>query len=90
MVGAAIGVAACYAQSLIIVLRLGIIAVERAEVAYVQAHLIVDVPSTTYTNRIAVASKRCVLLVAIGQTVVGTLSTAANGKLLVDVVLYTC
>ena len=89
MVGAAVCVTTSVWQTLILLLILGEVAVERAEVADVEAHLVVDVPGTTATYAVAITSKRCVLLVAVGQTIVGALSTTANSKLFVDVVLYT-
>ena len=82
MVGAAVGFKAI--ASLLV-----IVAVECAEVAHVQAHLVADVPSTTTTYAVAVASKRCVLLITVRQTIVSALSTTAYCELVVDVPLYT-
>ena len=71
MVGAAIGFLA--ENSLFIV-----IAIERAEIAGIEANLLIDVPSTTKSEAIAVASKRCVLLIAVAQTIVRALSTTTD------------
>ena len=49
MVGAAVCVTTSVWQILILLLILGEVAVERAEVADVEAHLVVDVPGTTQT-----------------------------------------
>ena len=55
---ASVWVTTCVWQAVILLLILGEVAVERAEVAHVQAHLVVDVPGTTATYTVAVASKR--------------------------------
>ena len=68
---------------------MGVVAVECAEVADVQAKLVGDVPCSSAANAIAVAGEGGVLLVAVRETIVGTLTATADGELLVDVVLHT-
>ena len=82
VVGTAVGF--CSVGGLLVV-----VAVETAEITGIEAHLLVDVPGTAEAHRIAVAGKRGVLLVAVAQAVVGTLTAAADGELVVDVVFHT-
>ena len=67
-----------------------VVAVETDEVAGIQADLLVDVPCTAQSDGVAVAGEGGVLLVTVGESVVGALTTTADGELVVDVVLYTC
>ena len=69
-------------------LFLGVVAIDSAEIAYVQANLVSQIHSTSKANAIAVAGERSVLLVFVAQTIVGALATAANGELIVDIKLY--
>ena len=87
MGSAAVGVGTRERSALILVLLLLVVAIERTEIADVEAHLVGDVPSTAKAEAVAVAGKRGVLLVAVAKTVVGTLTTTADGELIVDVVL---
>ena len=66
-----------------------VVAVNRHEVAGIQTYFLSDVPGTAQTDAITVAGERGVLLVAVGESVVGTLTTATDGKLIVDVILNT-
>jgi len=94
VVGAAVDILAGIASALVATLfsgeLTGVVAVEGDEVTDVEAQLVADVPGTTHTNAIAVAGERGVLLVTVGQTIVGALSATTHGKLLVDVPLDTC
>ena len=66
-----------------------VVAVDADEVAGIQANLLVDVPGATQSDAVAVAGEGGVLLVAVGESVVGTLTTATDGELVVDVILHT-
>ena len=52
--------------------------------------MLVEVPGTAQSDAPAVAGKRGVLLIAVGESVVGALGTTADGELLIDVVFDTC
>ena len=76
------------AQSQIAGLLHGVVAVDGLEVAHVQPHLVVDVPGAAQSEAVAVAGERRILLVAVGEAVVGTLAAAADSELVVDVELH--
>ena len=89
VVCAAVGLGSLIRGAHILVLLLGVVGVETAEVADVEAHLLVDVPGAAESETVAVAGKGGVLLIFVGQSVVSALTTTADGELLVDVVLDT-
>ena len=62
-----------------------VVAIEAGEVAGIETNMFVDVPSSTKTDRPTIAGKRRVLLISVGETIVGTLTTTADGKLTVDI-----
>lgn len=91
MIRAAVGLCASVGRALVVLQRAFlVVAVERTEVAHVEAHLLVDVPGTAEADAVAVAGEGGVLLVAVADAVVRALATTADGELLVDVVLHTC
>ena len=91
VVRAGVGLCAGVGRALVVGLgAFGVVAVERAEVADVEAHLLVDVPGAAEAYRVAVAGEGCVLLVGVAEAVVRALATTADGELLVDVVFHTC
>ena len=68
---------------------LGVVAVDRDEVTSVQTQLLRQVQSAAQTDAVAVAGKRRVLLVLVGETVVGTLAAETYRQQLVNIVLST-
>ena len=91
MVGARVDILTRIACALIAALIGGVlasvIAIDGAEVACIEAQLFGNVPSATKTYTVTVAGKRGVLLVVVRETIVGTLTTTADSKLVIDVPL---
>ena len=90
MVGTGVNILATIVGAQVFGLLMRVVAINRAEITSVETNLLVNVPGTTETDRVAVASKRGVLLISVGEAVVGTLTATADGELVVNVVLNTC